>query len=357
MIKLLFVNLSVLLVTLLLCLGGLELVAQAWEWNLAQGSTGWELVATRRLQVEPTDNIHINYKLEANRDYLWEGIPVHINSDGLRDIERSFTKLEGVRRVLCLGDSVIFGWEVASEDTYAKHLEALLQAREGGTYEVINAGIPGWDLATASAYLEESGLKYDPDLIIVGITVDNDIGEPTNTIRPPSLTKWLHDHTALWPFLSNIRRQLKVEPRAAVTALATNSAGSASYPFPLDEDDPVWDSQIRSPLLKMAETAKRHDIGFMIAVFPADLQVRLADYPATAQQVIAELGREHDTVILDLLPLFRETYAESSASTEPDSANPLFADYYSHLSPLGHHRAAEALYRVLMEQHLLKATP
>ena len=35
-------------------------------------------------------------------------------------------------------------------------------------YEVINAGVPGWNLENELAYLQAEGLKYEPDLILLG---------------------------------------------------------------------------------------------------------------------------------------------------------------------------------------------
>ena len=110
--KSLLVNLSISIVTIVLCLGGLELGARIWEHNLAKSSLGWELVASRRIKVEPSGNPRINAVLRPNMDYTWEGIPVHINSRGLRDAERNLAKRDGAYRILNLGDSVAFGWEV-----------------------------------------------------------------------------------------------------------------------------------------------------------------------------------------------------------------------------------------------------
>ena len=49
-------------------------------------------------------------------------------------------------RILNLGDSIAFGWEVAYEETYGFQLAELL-ADKGLDVEVINAGIPTWNLS------------------------------------------------------------------------------------------------------------------------------------------------------------------------------------------------------------------
>lgn len=68
-----------------------------------------------------------------------------INSKGMRDNEFSIEKPKEVFRIICLGDSVTFGWPNKSEKAYAYRLEALLNERiKNCNFEVINAGVPGY---------------------------------------------------------------------------------------------------------------------------------------------------------------------------------------------------------------------
>jgi hypothetical protein len=72
-------------------LGIVEVIARIWEYDLAQGPMGWELVGTRRLMIEVADNQKF-YTLRPKTSHLFEGVSVEINSQGLRDIERDFEK-------------------------------------------------------------------------------------------------------------------------------------------------------------------------------------------------------------------------------------------------------------------------
>ena len=75
-------------VTILLCFGAIELIGYLWKHNLAQESLGWTLVASRRLHLEGHGTKEQPYYLlRPNDDYLWEGIPVHINTRGFRTDE------------------------------------------------------------------------------------------------------------------------------------------------------------------------------------------------------------------------------------------------------------------------------
>ncbi len=352
--KTLFINLSISLITVGLCLGGLELIAQKWEYDLSQGPLGWELVASRRFKIQPSGNPEINALLRPNMDYLWEGVPVHINSQGLRDVEHSVEKSRGVYRVLCLGDSVAFGWEIPLGDTYAKQLEKLLNSMDGISYQVINAGILGWDLPIEYAYFKQTGIRYEPDLIIAEVTVFNDIYHTTYIIPPPSPIEWLRANTYSWGFLSTqvqiMRDRFKITARQSSPELA-----KPDPPFPLDERDPIWDQYIRSPILRMNELAKQKNAGFLLVVFPTETQVHRASagYPTTAQQVIRKLGEENDIVTIDLLPIFQQTDDCNLRQVEIEKPCPLFADSSSHPSALGHRLAAEAILQAIKENRLL----
>ena len=71
-------------------------------------------------------------------------VPVTINSDGFRDIDRVTSKDGQTIRILGLGDSFTFGWGVSLEKTYLKRLEATLPQIIGHPVETINTGVPGW---------------------------------------------------------------------------------------------------------------------------------------------------------------------------------------------------------------------
>ena len=65
---------------------------------------------------EPSDVL--GYQLVPN---LRDG-SININSHGLRDRERKWEKPEGTRRILGIGDSFTFGYQVDSKDSYLKQL-------------------------------------------------------------------------------------------------------------------------------------------------------------------------------------------------------------------------------------------
>jgi hypothetical protein len=90
------------------------------------------------------------------------------NSKGLRaSRDFGYEKAAGTLRVLALGDSHTQGYEVAQGATFAAVLERYLNFH-GQKSEVLNAGVSGYSTAEAAAYLEAEGIKYQPDVVVLG---------------------------------------------------------------------------------------------------------------------------------------------------------------------------------------------
>jgi hypothetical protein len=71
----------------------------------------------------PVANPQLSFSHAPNRSAFLMGVPVSINSYGLRDREYSVEKPPNVYRIVMLGDSTTLGWGVPEEQTVAKILE------------------------------------------------------------------------------------------------------------------------------------------------------------------------------------------------------------------------------------------
>ncbi len=100
---------------------------------------------------------------------------IKINSKGLRDLERTYEKQTGNYRILGLGDSFAFGHGLPLKESYLSLLEKKLQNKLGDHLEVIKAGSPGVGFKEYLSILEQEGVKYNPDLILVSFFVGNDV--------------------------------------------------------------------------------------------------------------------------------------------------------------------------------------
>jgi len=99
-------------------------------------------------------------------------VDVRTSSWGLRGPEPDDPKTR--TRVLGLGDSVTFGQGVAEEDTFL----SVFQRTAAKPVEVVNAGVPSWDTAPEVAWLEQTGMRLDPDLVLLLFFV-NDVARAT----------------------------------------------------------------------------------------------------------------------------------------------------------------------------------
>lgn len=112
------------------------------------------------------------------------------NSYGLRDTEHAQEKAPGVFRIVGLGDSFTYGAGAAFEDTYLVRLETMLNAsaHPRRTVEIIKAGVPRFFPEPARQMLEQYGLAFRPDLVLVEFhpndVIDTALGRDAIAVSP-----------------------------------------------------------------------------------------------------------------------------------------------------------------------------
>jgi hypothetical protein len=75
---------------------------------------------------------------------------------------------ENTKRIVAVGDSHTFGWRLRVTDAYPHLLESLCD----GT-EVINMAVPGYGVDQELLLLSEYGLRFSPDVVVVGFYPDD----------------------------------------------------------------------------------------------------------------------------------------------------------------------------------------
>ena len=110
--------------------------------------------------------------LPGNPYLLWEMVPgtrtemgatVTVNSLGFRGAEVLETKPSGVKRVVVLGDSTVYGHGVEDDETFS----AQLDDRLGETVQVLNLGTPGYSSAQSINLMTMRGWRLQPDLVVI----------------------------------------------------------------------------------------------------------------------------------------------------------------------------------------------
>jgi hypothetical protein len=350
----LYLGLLITAVMLLLCLSGFELAGYVWERHTAQGPLGWSLVASRRLHFERHGSSERPYYLfEPGRNYNWRGIPVAINSRGLRTEEFLLPKPAHTYRILNVGDSIAFGWEVRQEETYGKQLEKMLNSRgDGRRYEVINAAIPTWNVEGERNYLLQEGLSYEPDLVILDLTIVNDIygHGPERIDQNESVTHWFRENTYGWPFLTTQIRFFLARHYGPEAIPVLNPPTEASAYYPLHKENPAWD-RVWQPMEEMYQATRERGIPFIVVAFPTAYQLSSLAHPDVPQQVLGERAAATGMPFLDLLPVYAQACREAGPEACEGYQNLLFVDVWMHPNAFGHRLAAQEI-EVLAETHL-----
>jgi len=111
-------------------------------------------------------NPNVQYHYES---FYGEGQVQMINSQGYRGKKFSKEKRDGVYRIICIGGSTTFGLTEKDETkTYPQMLEEELNKRfKKPTFEVINAGTPGWSSAESLINFHFRLLDLNPDMVII----------------------------------------------------------------------------------------------------------------------------------------------------------------------------------------------
>jgi len=251
--------------------------------------------------IEPVRN-GMEYVFKPGSEYnVKKGILYKINSKGLRDVEHDYIKDPGVFRIMAVGDSYTFGWEENLGDTYPKLLEAKLNKKYDRTCEVINAGVYGYNTEQEYEFLNREGLKYSPDLVIVGF-VDNDAEPQSMVLINP---KWEMERARSW-FLELVKDRLNVLFKRNIFTLKRVGYSSHSW------ENFDWRKERCAKVFKnMRDLLNERDTPLLVMLFPsiAYQSGPIAPYEEyryfkVIHDYIKAFCSEENIQVLDLYPYF-----------------------------------------------------
>jgi hypothetical protein len=128
------------------------------------------------------DNARIIYELIPNLSVTFRDAPVHTDARGFRITQGTANPSRACTTLVGIGDSVMFGWGVADEETYlAKLAEKISNAHPGQPWEVFNTAVPGYNTVMEVETLKDKGLALSPDIVLLHF-IRNDLDLP-NFIR------------------------------------------------------------------------------------------------------------------------------------------------------------------------------
>jgi hypothetical protein len=246
-----------------------------------------------------------------------------------------------------VGDSVAFGWQVNQEDTYGKVIEGMLNARGlGQHFEVINAAIPGWGPREERNFVQDEGITYQPDLVILDVTVVNDISQYSGSSndpladRQPRVFRWLRDNTFGWPFLTIQARFLLSGVSGPEAIPVLNPPSQASAYYPLEATSPIY-GKLWEEYEAMGKLLREHGIPFIMVAFPTAFQVNSARHPDVPQRALEDRAKAAGITFVDLLPVYKQWCLDNGVEFCEGYQNGLFVDVWMHPNVIGHRLAAQ----------------
>lgn len=226
-----------------------------------------------------------------NSEAFLMGVPVKINSAGLRDREYTVEKPKDTYRILCLGDSTTFGWGAHQDKTYPKLLEQKLNEKpfDGCPrhFEVINTGVGNYNTAQEVTYFKERGRSWKPDMVTIGFFIND--AEPT----PRETRSWIARESSLYVFLCSAYD--------SVLRLTGGRPNYHDYYNGLyEKDKPGW-IKCQQSLHDLIDLCKKEHIELRFLLIP-ELHTLKPNYEFEAvNDKIREIAKSGNIPVIDLL--------------------------------------------------------
>ena len=222
---------------------------------------------------------------------IYNGVLFETNKAGFRGPDRMVKKHPVLFRAVLMGDSVTMGSGVINEENYASLLQhsfdasAMLPKRK---FQVLNIGLAGLNTVWAVARLKKLGLKYDPDLIVYGYTLNDIEGKAYRSTMVPRYTN---------PFLfanSNLYLVRYLAPRF-YSMLATIARPVGSYSYELDDNyfrNPEAWGRVEASLDELASIAEKRKICVVMLIHTRLVSLGVLHPFTEHYAVAAEAGRK-----------------------------------------------------------------
>jgi lysophospholipase L1-like esterase len=260
-----------------------------------------------------------------------------------------------------LGDSFTFALGVRFEDLYAQQLERRLNAAHTPRrFQVINAGVAGYNTRQELIYLTSEGLSLEPDLVVVGFywndLVGNEAPLPDAATTPKiAADQEQTEHAHFLPawIRDPLRQSLAIYLGVQAVKNAWNlvrppqneyvTVQEALLGGDRDTLEPYWNATAQR-LREIAQAARERGVPVILLAFPMENQL-LRRYPELVWgERLREIWAPTGFALVDLEPAYRH---------ERESGRNPFLPYDLHPNPHGMEVASDALYRAIRERGYL----
>lgn len=263
------------------------------------------------------------------------------NSLGYRDVEHDLEKLEGMTRILILGDSLTYGAGVADNEIYP----FLLAELAGPHVEIINMSVGGWNTRDELNALYRDGLALAPDIVVVGV-VTNDPETPL----PRSIRRGPKE----WRFFTHIPSQIPLLRLDTFRFLdyQINRLGDRwglKYGYSdweadlYDPEGPYW-PRWQQTVREFRELLRSHNILAYAFILPSPVDFKTAETKESFHTLLAQELTAAGFQTVDLQPIYTREFGAISYKklwALPNDGHP---------GPVLHEFYAREIWKVLQPQ-------
>jgi lysophospholipase L1-like esterase len=315
----------VVIATLLFTTVGLEVVLRLMGYGGAPES----IIENMRIVDDPV----LDWRYVPNSRFQQGKIINQYNSMGFRGEGHATEKPAGTVRVVVVGDSVTEGYGVEWDNVFS----SVVQAQLGAGYEVISLGMGGLNTPQEVHILEEVGVRYSPDYVVVNFIM-NDCDFFSSAKAGAKYAEGNQSKIALLGISINpsVKRVLKSSALLyLVNERIVDLVGRLKGEERHDYYGELWGNQANRAKVTTAFGKLRvlsRDHGFKVVVLVWPLVVDYGDYKLRAvHQWIVEQAVANQFVGIDLLPVF---------ASQPFRGMQVTSEDYVHPNAKGHRLAA-----------------
>ncbi|NOZ86013.1 MAG: SGNH/GDSL hydrolase family protein [Deltaproteobacteria bacterium] len=322
---------------------------------LVLGELVCRLAEDRRISqvlIFPRGNANYELTRPVPGDLVYEFVPgrclngLCTNSLGLRDLERRIVKPGGLKRILCVGDSITMGGSMAGNvpllQTWPLVLERLLDNPDGQRIESWNAGFSGYNLVQYAAFLKRRAKKIKPDAIILGLCLnDLSVHQVIHKYRDRFEIEFQHREQAVVFDLGHGANQWLLGHSAMWRVVNRGGASMMEPKYGLLDPD---GSRAEAAMKKIKHLAEDMNIPLLALIFPRldDEGYSTPETNRDHRRLSLLVKREHVQAV-ELYHLFTR-YPVGSLRMDPRDKG--------HPNALGHCLAAIGAYRRLLDMKI-----
>lgn len=302
------------------------------------------------------------------RNKLGENVFYESNSLGIRGKEILDEKTK--KRVLVIGDSIIYGFGVDEKNTFPRLLEKQLN-KNSKKYEVINAGVGPYNIIQIYHAFKLKWLKLQPDVVILAINISNFIkysdwylDKKTGNIRLKYPQQGSFKSSTQGPLKGRLGRigrlidklyifrywvkpfilSLIFKKDSSMENKLGNSDALDKFVFCYSKKGKLWD-QRKKYLKRLKTLCDQKKIKLLTVAFPLTSQYEENEkgYP---QAVIEKYCKQVNILNINLFSSF------SIVINKPKKITKYFFDFI-HLTPLGNKLVAKKISDFILKNKLI----